>query len=833
MVRSEAAVVAPEQFRALVHHVHLVAIVLDGRGRVTYCNPYLFEVTGWKEEEVLGRNWFECFLPEDERERVRGAFRAKLADGSISPVSTNHLLTRHGEARLMRWNNRVLRSAAGEILGVASLGEDVTERQRTEEALSHQSAFFRQLFEKAPLGIVILDNADGVVDSNPAFESLFGYTSDEARGRPLNELIAPSGLEDEASSLSQLVLEGSPVRKETLRRDKQGNPVDVAVLGCPVQLDERQIGLVGIYLDLREQKRAAEALRLSEERYALAARGANDGLWDWDLRSGGVYFSARWAAMLGLEEEEVDGQPEEWFSRVHPGDRARLQRELKAHLEGHSPHFQCEYRIRHSNGSFRWMLSRALAVRDEEGRAYRMAGSQTDITQRKQAESRLLHDALHDDLTRLPNRALFLNRLEMAIERSRRETGASFAVLFLDLDRFKTVNDSLGHRVGDQLLVAVGERLQGVLRVVDTVARLGSDELGFLLAGIRDTREAVRTAQRILEELDRPFELGGQRVFTGASVGITVGKGHYVSSEEVLRDADIALHRAKSSGRGGYAVFDREMHHTAMAEIRLETELRAALENRELVLHYQPVIDLATGSLSGFEALVRWQHAKRGLVGPDQFIPTAEETGLIIPLGYWVIDEACRQIAAWGHRNPLPTELSVSVNLSARQLAHPDLVDAVRNSLQEHGAEAHRLKLEITESVLMEDAAASQTTLFHLRNGIGIGLMIDDFGTGYSSLSYLHQFPVDTLKIDRSFVRHLRRGNNAIVRAIVNLGESLKLQVLAEGVETREQLRHLQQLSCGYAQGYLFSAPVVAEVAESFLAHGDVETERWAGRAGA
>jgi diguanylate cyclase (GGDEF)-like protein/PAS domain S-box-containing protein len=817
------ALLAPEHFRSLIDGVELVAIVLDPQGRLTYCNSYLLRLTGWDLEEVLGGQWFERFVPAGEREQVEGAFRARIRDGTLSPVSMNHIASRHDERRLLRWNNTVLRAPDGEILGVASLGEDITERLQAEEALSVQSAFFRQLFEKSPVGIVILDNSDLVVDANPGFERLFGYRLDEVRGRHLNELIAPAGLESEASGLSQLVLEGSPVRKETVRRDKHGDLVDVAVLGCPVQLDERQIGVYGIYLDLRERRRAEEALRHSEERYALAARGANDGLWDWDLRTNEVYFSARWAAMLGHREQELGSGPEEWLARVHPGDRARLRRELRDHLQGGSPHFQCEHRVRHRDGSFRWMLSRGLAVRDERGEPSRMAGSQTDITERKLAESRLLHDALHDDLTALPNRALFLNRLEMAIERLKRDPTGRFAVLFLDLDRFKVINDSLGHRSGDELLRLLSGRLHSVLRVIDTVARLGGDEFGFLLEGVRSTRQAIGTANRILEELERPFVVAGQEVFTSASIGVAISRGNYEAPEEVLRDADIAMYRAKALGRGRYAVFDQEMHQEAMAEMQLETDLRRALDRREMVLHYQPMVCLNTGTLCGFEALVRWSHPERGLLLPEQFIGTAEETGLVVPLGHWVIDEACRQVATWQRRFGAQPQLAVSVNLSARQLAQADLVDGIRRCLSTHGTEPHRLKLEITESVLMKDAAATQKTLFHLRNGLGVRLMIDDFGTGYSSLSYLHQFPVDMLKIDRSFVSRMHGGNNAIVRAIVTLGQSLKMRVLAEGVESAEQLGYLRELSCEFAQGFLFSPPVDADRAEGLLRKGGFE----------
>ena len=813
-----AALQDPEHFRALVEDVQMVAVFLDPEGRVAHCNPYLLSLTGWERAEVLGQDWFERFLPAEERDEVRARFLARVASGRISGLAFNHILTRRGERRLLRWSNTLLRAADGGVLGTASIGEDVTDRERTEEALSVQSAYFQQLFDESPLGIVLLDNSDRIVDANRGFTRLFGWPPEEVRGRELNPLIVPSELAAEASRLSRAVLSGGQVNLESVRLRRDGEPVDVRVVGCPVELGDRQLGVFAIYLDVGDRKRAEIALRRSEERYALAARGANDGLWDWDLERGEIYLSARWAGMIGFEERELSADPLEWFSRVHPSDRSRLRREIADHLAGLSPHFQCEYRLRHRSSSFRWMLARGLAVRDVGGRAYRMAGSQTDVTERKQAESQLLHDALHDALTGLPNRALFLNRLEMALQRCRRDPESRFAVLFVDLDRFKLINDSLGHPVGDHLLVALAQRLRGCVRVIDTVARLGGDEFGFLVEGVEDFRQVVRTAERLQEELGRSFQLAGHEVFTSGSIGIALGDGGCQGPEQILRDADIAMYRAKAMGRGGYAVFDQEMHLQAVAALQLENDLRRGLERQEFTLVYQPIFELAQLGLQGFEALLRWRHPERGLVEPGLFIGSAEETGLIVPLGVWVLEAACRQLAAW--EAILPPGATVSVNLSARQLAHPDLVDQLRSILAATAARPQRLKLEITESALMADAPAAQGVLEDLRHGLGVSVMIDDFGTGYSSLAYLHQFPVDTLKIDRSFVARLGAGEEEIVRAVVTLGRSLGIRVLAEGVETTEQLQAVHRLGCDLAQGFLLAEPLAPEQAEELLRRG-------------
>ena len=817
-----AALQDPEHFRVLVEDVHMVAVFLDPRGRIAHCNPYFLALTGWHRDEVLGEDYFECFVPAEEREPIRRRFLAKVEHGTIFPVGKNHIVTRSGERRLLRWSNTVLHDADGELLGTASIAEDVTERERTAEALSIQNAYYRQLFESSPVGIALITNADRVVDANPGFTRLFGWLPEEVHGRHLNDLIIPPDLAEEAAGFTQAILDGSPVSCDTVRLHRDGTPVAVRVLGSPVDLGDRRLGVFALYLDISDRKRAEEALRRSEERYALAARGANDGLWDWDLERNQIYYSARWASMLGHEEGELGSDPQEWFSRVHPGDRGHLRRAISEHVEGRSPHFECEYRLRHRGGSFRWMLSRGLAVRDQRGRAYRMAGSQTDISDRKQAESQLLHDALHDALTGLPNRALFLNRLEMALQRCRRTPRSRFAVLFLDLDRFKVINDSLGPRVGDELLMALADRLRASVRVIDTVARLGGDEFGFLLEGLVDVRQAIRNAERTLEDLGRPFHLAGQEVYTSGSIGIAIGDGDCEGPEQILRDADIAMYRAKAHGRAAYAVFNQAMHREAVAAMQLENDLRRAIEHHELELHYQPVARIPDGRLCGFEALLRWRHPERGLLLPDQFIGSAEETGFIVPLGSWVLEAACQQVAAWQVLAADPA-LTVSVNLSARQLAHPDLLQLVRRTLGATGADPRRLKLEITESVLMADPTATQGVLAALRRGLGLSVMIDDFGTGYSSLAYLHQFPIDTLKIDRAFVTRLGTGEQEIVRAIVTLGKSLGMQVIAEGVETAAQVAILGRLGCDLAQGFLLSPALPAAEAEALLLQGRVD----------
>jgi len=558
-------------------------------------------------------------------------------------------------------------------------------------------------------------------------------------------------------------------------------------------------------------KRAQEALKESEERYALAALGSNDGLWDWNIPENEVHFSARWKSMLGFQENEISNKPEEWFDRIHDADRARVKNEITAHQNGATPHFESEHRMLHHDGTFRWMLSRGIAIRDQSGRPLRMAGSQTDITQAK----------VSDPLTGLPNRLLFIDRLNRLIKYSKRRKNHCFAVVFMDLDGFKMINDSMGHLVGDQLLVGVAERLEKCLRATDTlarlrdtytVARLGGDEFTVLLDDLKDPNDAKIAADRLMKALKPPFLLAGKEVYTSVSIGIAQSNPVYEGPDEMLRDADTAMYHAKSLGKGRYEVFDAKMRANVMARLQLETDLRHALERGEFRNFYQPIVNLASGEIAGFEALLRWQHPTRGLLGPVEFIGVVEETGLIREVGWWNLSEACRQISEWRAASPANRNLIISVNLSAKQFLQPNLVADIADLLREIKLPPDALKLEITESTVMKDPSGAVEMLQEIKS-LGVRLAIDDFGTGYSSLSYLHRFPLDTLKIDRSFISSMDDDGDGmeIARTILPMAKNLRLDVVAEGVETLEQFEVLKKFNCAYGQGFYFSRPLSAE----------------------
>jgi diguanylate cyclase (GGDEF)-like protein/PAS domain S-box-containing protein len=593
---------------------------------------------------------------------------------------------------------------------------------------------------------------------------------------------------------------------------------------------------VGVSLEkkrLRDQERLMRAelerqvaertveLERSEERYILAARGANDGLWDWDLQTNRIFFSSRWKNMLGYADDEVGDSLAEWLNLIYPDDQEFFKVRLTAHFRKLLNSFEHEYRIRNQDGSYRWVLCRGLAVWDERNQATRIAGSQTDISVRRAAEQQLQYDALHDLLTGLPNRALFLDRLDRVIAIARRQPERSFAVLFLDLDRFKTINDSLGHAAGDQLLIVIAQRIQSCLRPSDTVARLGGDEFTILIEEIADSQMIELIAGRIQSVIAEPVLLGGHHAITTASIGVTTSALEYNSSTEMIRDADTAMYHAKVNGKARHVIFTPAMHTQAMEKLQLEGDLREALNAGNLRLHYQPIISLISGKVIGFEALLRWQHPQRGLLYPGAFLDMAEETGLIVPISWWVLRQACLEARTWQVDFPTDPPLSVNVNFSARLFSDPLIIDQIAAILAESGIPPVSLKIELTEHSLVSLSNGTSDVLRRIRD-LGVQLCIDDFGTGYSSLSYLHNFPVSTLKIDRSFINHLGPPDeqNEIVQTIIGLARTLNLDVVAEGIETEQQCQQLRDLECGLGQGWLFAPGLESEAVRALLLSG-------------
>ncbi len=744
------------------------------------------QFTPWKFEGRIWRRDGQMRWISAQAQPTRGEDESTLWDGLVVDITDN----RNAQEEILR-----SRRALDEAQRLAHIGS--FEWNLADSKVKWSDEMFR-IFGHEPGDFV------------PDFETVFSFMDPAER-----EIVRRESRE---------AIQDGRAAAIAVRIRRRNGEVRVLQTHSRIETDPqgRAVYIVGSAQDITETEASSRALLESEQRYALAAQGANDGLWDWDLVSGQIYYSSRWKMMLGFGLEDIGADSQEWFGRVHEDDLERLRAALSLHLGGDTAHFECDYRMRCENGEVRWMLCRALAVIGDDGIAHRIAGSQTDITERKAAEAQLSRNAFYDKLTGLPNRALFLDRLERTLTRARRNPEYTFAVLFLDIDRFKKINDSLGHLPGDQLLIEAATRFESCLRPGDTVARLGGDEFALLVDDIHNSDDVSIVAGRIQKELERPFVLSGKEVFVTVSIGIAPCQGGDETADDLLRNADSAMYRAKSLGRARHEIFDAAMHQRALKLLELETDLWRAIERRELCLHYQPIISLENGQICGFEALVRWNHATRGLVSPGDFIPLAEENGLIVPIGWWVLEEACAQAKLWNDKisaqDPDHAPLYMAVNLSSKQFSQGDIIARVQEIVQKTGFDPHYLTLEITESVIMENTESASAMLVELK-AMGIALSMDDFGTGYSSLSYLHRFSLDTLKIDRSFVSQMRVGQNngEIVSTILSLAGGLEMKVVAEGVETNEQLTSLRQMKCGFAQGYLFAKPLAVAQAETLL----------------
>ncbi|MGL4883907.1 MAG: putative bifunctional diguanylate cyclase/phosphodiesterase, partial [Waterburya sp.] len=587
--------------------------------------------------------------------------------------------------------------------------------------------------------------------------------------------------------------------------------------------------------ELDQEEQLLQALRDSEIRYALATQITNDGLWEWNLNSNQVYYSPRWKAMVGCNDEKIKNNPIEWLVRVHATDIASLRRNLSACWQGEIAQFEMEYSLLHQDGEYRSMYCKCLAVSDPQGVVQRLIGSQTDITELKQIEARLNYEAVHDRLTKLPNRQLFIQKLK-ELSQFQLDSEYIFGVLCLDLDCFQKVNHNFGHLIGDRLLVEIVQRLKSCLRSQDLVARLGGDEFAILLVDFHQTNYPSEVASLIQQEFSLPIKVGDYSILITTSIGIASLSGmdnsleshlnnqHQQPTEttidliKLLQEAEIAMHEAKTQGKGCNVVFEPAVYRQNLENCKSENDLREAIEQDQFELHYQPIVKLENQQLVGFEALIRWQHPLRGLIYPADFIPLAEATGLIMPIGWWVLRSACQQLARWQQEYPQNDSLFISVNITAKQFSQPYAGDIIAQILETTGLNPHCLKLEITESEIIKNIDFVLSTVGKLKT-LGVQLSMDDFGTGYSSLSYLHCLPVDTLKIDRSFIQNLEsdRHQLELVRTIIKLAEVFNLDVIAEGIEREQQCLQLLDLQCKYGQGYLFSKPLSSTQAASLL----------------
>jgi diguanylate cyclase (GGDEF)-like protein/PAS domain S-box-containing protein len=715
---------------------------------------------------------------------------------------------------------------------------DITERRKSEHALLESRRFLQSTVDALSAHIAILDDTGTIIAVNAVWKQFAEknqYTGVDF-GIGSNYLQVTEHATGNFSAEAPQVAEGirsviARVRDEVLIEYPCHGPTESRWFVVRVTRfnGDGPVRVVVAHENITSRKQAEESLQASEERWNFALEGSGDGVWDWNLLTNEIVFSRRWKEMLGYSDNEPINTLDRWKTLVHVDDLPRALVDVQAQLDGRTATYVSEYRMRCADGNWKWFLARGMVVRrDSHGKPLRMVGTNTDISERKAMEEELRSAARVDKLTGLPNRALLLDRLQIVIAQHKRFNEMKYAVLFLDFDRFKMVNDSLGHEAGDQLLQEIARRLATAVRGVDSVSheantssasRLGGDEFVVLLGHLHSEADAAIVAERILDTLSAPYKLGIHEIVSTASIGIVTSEYGHDRAEDVLRDADTAMYEAKVAGKGRAAIFNESMRVRVQRKVNLESGIRKALDAGQFVLHYQPIVSLESGRVEGFEALVRWQHPQHGMISPGEFIPVAEETGLIVPLGEWVFREACRQISIWWSLLGRGSVPSISINLSRAQLSLHNLPQKLHDIAIQAGVDPSAIHLEVTESAIMADARQAAKVLHQIKD-LGFTVYMDDFGTGYSSLSSLHQFPIDVLKIDRSFIANLSRGSEfaALVTAIVMLARNLHITVIAEGVETGEQVCVLQSLDCQSAQGYFFARPMAAEQVPAYLA---------------
>ena len=810
-----------ERFRSLIQNISDVITVYDADGTIRYLSPTIKQMLGYEPAERIGSTAFDLIHPSDVA-RTKGAFVEALRRPGLPITVEARVRHRDGSWRYIEAVGTNLLDDP-DVKGIVLNSRDVTERKQAEEALKESERKYRSVVDNVKEAIFQTDAQGLWTFLNPAWTEITKFSVKESIRTNFLNYIHPDDRQRNQELFRPLIERKKDYCRYEIRYlTKDGGFRWVEVWARLTLSDDNTIiGTSGTLNDITERKQAEERLRQAEAKYRTLVERMPAVVYIQEIGSpdSAMYMSPQIEDLTGYSPEECKNPDLRW-GMVHPEDRERMQSEDEQTGEPGEV-FTTEYRVVRRDGRTVWVRNESVMIEEEAGESCYWQGFMLDITERKRAEERLHHQATHDLLTDLPNRRLFVYRLKQALRpTSRRSRHKKAAVVFMDLDGFKLVNDSLGHEIGDRLLVAVGERLRACLRSEDTLARFGGDEFAALVENVEDPADAVRVAERIIEAHRQPFVLLGQELFIKPSIGISLGEEARKASspEDLLRRADIAMYQAKKEGLG-YRIFEPAMHEQVLRRLKLKNELQRAIESEEFVIYYQPIIDLQSGEVWGMEALVRWQHPERGLLEPKEFILAAEESGLIIPIGERVLEEACEQTKDWQESYPRISPLMVCVNLSAIQLRQPDLASIVKRVLQETGLKASSLSLDITETVFVKALEGNTTAVEELKR-LGVHVSIDDFGVGYSSLSYLKRLPANVLKVDRSFIWALGEDvkDTVILQMIVDLAHTFGMEVIAEGVESEAQAEQLKEMGCDLAQGYYFARPLPPKAVPEFFA---------------